>query len=157
VNVAARLEGQSRGYGVRIVLGEATREAVPDLATLELDLLRVRGRAHTERVFALLGGPDLAGDPVFAALRERHGFMLDTYRAQDWPAATAAVMACREALSAVAAALARQDVDLATLYDLYAARIATLRGTSPIPEWDGVFPEGPSGRDGQDIRQPGIR
>ena len=37
VNLAARLEGQSKSYGVDIVIGDATHKLVPDLATIELD------------------------------------------------------------------------------------------------------------------------
>ena len=40
VNTAARLEGQSKTYGVDIVLGPNTYEQVPELATTELDCQR---------------------------------------------------------------------------------------------------------------------
>ena len=43
VNLAARLEGQSKTYGVPIILGEATRDAAPSWAALELDLDRCQG------------------------------------------------------------------------------------------------------------------
>ena len=44
VNLAARLEGQSKIYGVPIILGEATRAAAPSWAALELDLVLVKGK-----------------------------------------------------------------------------------------------------------------
>jgi adenylate cyclase len=44
VNIASRLEGLSRAYGVDIVLGEDTAREAPDLALLELDQVRVKGR-----------------------------------------------------------------------------------------------------------------
>ena len=52
MNLAARLEGQSKGYGVRIVLGPSTAEQVPDLATLELDLIQVKGKTEAVRIFS---------------------------------------------------------------------------------------------------------
>jgi adenylate cyclase len=41
VNLASRLEGQSKNYGVIIVIGETTQAAAPIFATLELDLIAV--------------------------------------------------------------------------------------------------------------------
>ena len=55
VNLAARIEGQSKTYGVPIILGEATRAAAPSWATLELDLIILRGKAEAVRIYALLG------------------------------------------------------------------------------------------------------
>ena len=44
VNTAARLEGQSKNYGVDIVIGEATQREAQEYATLELDLIQVKGK-----------------------------------------------------------------------------------------------------------------
>ena len=43
VNLAARLEGQSKNYGVGIVIGETSTRAA-DYAVLELDLIAVKGK-----------------------------------------------------------------------------------------------------------------
>jgi adenylate cyclase len=57
VNLAARLEGASKAYGVPLLLGERTAQAVGDtFAVFELDRIRVKGK--TEEV------------PVATALRE---------------------------------------------------------------------------------------
>src|SRR3546814_12308133 len=72
VNLAARLEGQSPVYGVDIVLGQATAEAVGSRATyVELDLIRVKGKREPQRIFALLGGPELMEDPEVRRSEER--------------------------------------------------------------------------------------
>ena len=56
VNVAARLEGLSKEYGVRIVIGEATRQAAGDAFEYRfLDLVAVKGRAEPLHVYELLG------------------------------------------------------------------------------------------------------
>ena len=56
VNLASRLEGQCKTYGVGIIIGDKTRLQVPDYAALELDLVMVKGKTEPERVHALLGG-----------------------------------------------------------------------------------------------------
>ncbi|MFQ5953714.1 MAG: CHASE2 domain-containing protein [Kiloniellales bacterium] len=132
VNLASRLEGQCKTYGVDIVIGERTAEAAAGLATLELDLIRVKGKATPVRIHTLLGDERLGGEAAFAALAQGHQSMLAAYRAQDWDAADAALDRCRGlALDA--------GVDLRSLYELYAGRIADYRADPPPGDWDGVF------------------
>ncbi len=68
VNVAARLETSSKVYGFPIIVGEAVRSACADWAFLRLDTVQLRGRQQESGVFALLGGPEVAGDPRWAEL-----------------------------------------------------------------------------------------
>ncbi|HWB50729.1 MAG TPA: adenylate/guanylate cyclase domain-containing protein [Stellaceae bacterium] len=128
VNLASRLEGQTKTYHAGIIIGEATRAAAPSWAALELDLIAVKGKAEAVRIYALLGDAALAGSPAFTALAERHAAMLAAYRSQDWRGARAALAECRGC-----------DVGLAGFYDLYAERIAYFETNPPGPEWDGVF------------------
>ena len=45
VNLASRLEGQSKSYGVKTVIGPETYESVKDsYATLKLDMIAVKGK-----------------------------------------------------------------------------------------------------------------
>ncbi len=44
VNVASRLEGRTKHYGVGILVGEATRNAVKDVVFREIDRIRVKGK-----------------------------------------------------------------------------------------------------------------
>ena len=69
VNVASRLEGETKGYGVPIIVGEATANAVPHFALLRLGSIRVRGRLGASNVYALAGDETKAGDPGFIAVR----------------------------------------------------------------------------------------
>jgi adenylate cyclase len=128
VNLASRLEGQSKTYGLSIIVGEATREAAPSWAALELDLIAVKGKAEAVRIYTLLGDPAYAETPQFAELAERHAAMLERYRAQDWRAARAALCQCRHA-----------DPRLDGLYELYAERLSYFTDNPPAPDWDGVF------------------
>ena len=55
VNVASRLEGQSKTYDLMTIVGEETMARAPDFAFLEIDLLKVKGKTSATRIFALLG------------------------------------------------------------------------------------------------------
>ncbi|TAL08691.1 MAG: adenylate/guanylate cyclase domain-containing protein [Nitrospirae bacterium] len=56
VNVASRLEGLSKEYGVRVVLGEATRAAAGDaFASRFLGVVTVKGRNEPLSVYELVG------------------------------------------------------------------------------------------------------
>jgi adenylate cyclase len=128
VNLASRLEGQSKTYGVDIVVGEATREAASSWATVELDLIAVKGKQEAVRIYALLGPAELARSEAFRARAGRHDAFLAAYRAQRWDEATALAAECRAA-----------EPRLAPLYDLYDERITYYRANPPGEDWRGVF------------------
>jgi adenylate cyclase len=128
VNVASRLEGQSKTYDVGTVVGESTTARAPDFAFLELDLLKVKGKTEATRAFALLGDHVLRNSQSFIALAERHREFLARYRAKDWDAA--------EALSRECEKLNTSRLD--RLYELYRERIAYFRINPPPPDWDGA-------------------
>ncbi len=128
VNLAARLEGQSKTYGVPIVLGEVTRAAAPSWAALELDLIVVRGKAEPVRVYALLGDAADARSIKFRKLEERHAAMLTRYRERDWLGAREALDQCRG-----------RDARLEGLYNLYEARLIYSETNAPASDWKGVF------------------
>jgi len=130
VNTASRLEGQSKGYGVKIVIGEETWKQVPDMATLELDWIKVKGKTEAVVIYCLLGGEDLAQDRDFVTLSQFHQQMLDAYRAQDWNKAIKRLKECR---------LLCAPYEIDGLYDLYEARILDYQAAPPGEGWDGVF------------------
>jgi adenylate cyclase len=121
VNLASRLEGESKNYGVPIVIGEATERLTSGYATLELDLVAVKGKRDMTRIFALLGGRELGADPRFLAFRGEHQRMLGAYRARDWREARTLIEHCRGF-----------DPELAPLYDVYLARIAAYERMPPV-------------------------
>ena len=79
VNLASRLEGLSKEYGVAIILGADTAEAIGSIRTLiELDRIAVRGRATQSAIYTVLAaGPDAALDEV----GELHPDLLTAFRA----------------------------------------------------------------------------
>ena len=128
VNVASRLEGQQKTYGVTVIIGQETRDLVPEYASLELDLIQVQGRLEPERIYGLLGRRNLAESSEFESHRQNHDAFLAAYRAQDWSQARDLLARCR--LS--------DRHDLATLYDLFQARIEDYSTNPLMADWDGV-------------------
>ena len=61
VNIASRLEGETKKYGHAILLGPATKERVPSFATIPLERIQLRGRVESLEVFALVGAGNAGG------------------------------------------------------------------------------------------------
>jgi adenylate cyclase len=129
VNLASRLEGQTKAYGVNILISEATVSHVPDFASLELDLIRVKGKNEPVRIFTLLGEGDMAAGASFRQWHERHGQMMVAYRAT----------ALDDALRLIAECRAISGGMLDGFYAVFAARIEELKNEPPAPGWDGVY------------------
>jgi adenylate cyclase len=129
VNLASRIEGLSKPYGIPILLGEELARHLPDFATLEVDRVRVVGRDRPATIHALLGDEQLARSPAFAAFARRHAKLLDDYRSRNWDEAERAVDENLEAAT---------NLGLAKLYARYRASIATCREHPPGEGWDGV-------------------
>jgi adenylate cyclase len=127
VNVASRIEGLSKVYGVPLVVGEATMQRLGAVPAVELDVLRVKGRVQPTRVFTPLAAIGINGGS--AALVDRHNTMLKAYRCRDWQGAEGAIVACQEL----------GVVGLAELYRLYRQRIAEWRANPPPDDWDGTY------------------
>ena len=131
VNLASRLEGQSKSYGVPIIAGSKTALVAKDkFAVLELDFITVKGKKEPEVIYAIAGREDLAQSAHFQRLRNLTLEMLSCYRGRDWDGALAAIAKGR---------VADETSSLKALYDLYSERIAAFRETPPPENWDGVF------------------
>lgn len=130
VNLASRLEGQSKSYGVGTVIGEDTAAAVRgQLPVAELDLIAVKGKSEAVRIFTLLGDASLAQSPDYESLIADHDAMLAAYRAQRFDEAETLIGKCEGRLGGA----------LDGFYAIYRARIAEFRETPPPADWDGVY------------------
>jgi adenylate cyclase len=135
VNLAARLESQSRSYGVDIVIGDRTAKAVEGrFALLQLDLIAVKGKSEAVRVYTIVGGADMVKDPFFQRWHAANDALLAAYRARQWDTAEARLAECRDLARRTLGERAPLD-----FYDLYAERIAEFRRTPPEQGWDGVY------------------
>lgn len=134
VNLASRLEAQTKQYGVGILLGEncLAEPDVAGLAWLELDLLRVKGRQQPTRIYTLLGDEKLAEEHLFTELKKEHERFLNFYRACNWDEARKQIKPCRYLAE-------KLELELDQLYACYRERIDSLRESSLPQDWDGVY------------------
>lgn len=150
VNLASRLEGMTKQYGVAILASEGTRRAVGDRFVFrELDVIRVKGKSQPVRIFELLDfvlrerrqgaarrkGPDRRqGSSPVAAVAPTYPRMLELYET--------AFAAYRE--RDFQAAHTRFHAVLREFPDdgpsrLLADRCAQFLVEEPAPDWDGVY------------------
>src|SRR5690606_31731831 len=68
VNLASRIEGLTKAYGLSVLVTDQVRDGAGDLAFLEVDRVRVVGRAEPAPIFTLLGDAGHAQTASFRAL-----------------------------------------------------------------------------------------
>ena len=130
VNLASRLEGQSKGYGVKTVIGQETNDAVKkSYATLQLDMLAVKGKKEAVSIFCLLGDPNFKETKDFKDLESKHNKILDYYFSQKWA----------EALNEMKLAKSLCKNVMSDYYDMMSERINEYQMSPPPENWDGVF------------------
>ncbi len=131
VNLASRLEGQSKEYGFPIIVGSRTALAAREkFAILELDFIMVKGKKEPEVIYAIAGRQDTAHSARFQRLRNLTIEMLACYRNRDWEGALAAIERGRRTDEA-------RSLEL--LYNLYEARILGYQENPPPEDWNGAF------------------
>ncbi len=126
VNLASRLEGITKEYGVGIVVGENTKAAAPEFVYRELDLVRVKGKDEPVAIFEPVG---LSGKVEEAVLEEMKLFQqaLRSYRKQEWDKAELQLFNLQKMYPNT------------KLYQVYAERVDYFRKNLPATDWDGVF------------------
>jgi adenylate cyclase len=114
VNLASRLEGQSKNYGVRIVLGTKTAEYVKDeYPVVEMDCIAVKGKTEGVTIYTL-------GTTV----NYKHDMYLQAYYRGDW---TRAKKICKELIDS--------ETDIKHYYECMLERLE-----EGLPaNWDGVY------------------
>jgi adenylate cyclase len=131
VNLASRLEGQTKEYGLPIIIGSKTAGAIREkFALLELDFIMVKGKKEPEVIYALAGREDVMHSARFQHLRNLTIEMLACYRSRDWDDALAAIERGRRTDEALT---------LERLYNLYEARILEFKRNPPPQDWNGAY------------------
>jgi adenylate cyclase len=131
VNLASRLEGQTKEYGLPIIIGSKTAGAIKEkFALLELDFIMVKGKKEPELIYALVGREDVMYSAHFQRLRTLAIEMLACYRSRDWDDALAAIERGRRTDEALT---------LERLYKLYEARIFEFKKNPPPQDWNGAY------------------
>ncbi len=132
VNLASRLEGQSKYYGMNIVIGEKTKDALKGFAVLELDLIKVKGKTSAVRVYGLMGDELLAQTEAWQDYSLLHDAMLAAYRARMWEQT---LDLCQRMNACAAAA----SFEVSGFLSLYRERAADYRDSPPPSDWDGSY------------------
>ena len=131
VNLASRLEGQCKSYGLPIIIGSRTAQMIKDrFAILELDFIAVKGKKEPEVAYAIMGREEMAQSGKFQFWRDLNMRMLTRYRNRDWTAALAVIEEGRAA---------DDENRFKTLYDVYDKRIRAFQITPPPDDWDGAY------------------
>ena len=131
VNLASRLEGQSKEYGFPIIVGSKTALAAKDrFAILELDFIMVKGKTEPEVIYAVAGRQDVALSERFQMQRNLTIEMLAAYRNRNWDDALDAIARGRRTDEAHA---------LELFYRLYEKRILAFQKDPPPDDWSGAY------------------
>ena len=131
VNLASRLEGQTKEYGFPIIVGSRTALAAKDkFAILELDFIMVKGKTEPEVIYAIAGREDVMRSGAFQRLRNITIEMLACYRNRDWQGALDAIERGRRSEDAGT---------LEKLFTLYEARIEEFKIDPPAESWNGAY------------------
>jgi adenylate cyclase len=127
VNLASRLEGLTKQYGLDLLLGESAADLVNEVFHLQLvDLVRVKGKNNPIRVYTVLGTQT---EPLAHDVNEYltcYAEGIKRYQMAKFQSAMKSFGNC----------LAIRPGD--KLAELYVARCNDLEKNPPGPEWDGV-------------------
>ena len=130
VNLASRLEGQSKNYGVLIVLGPITAERVDDeFFTLELDCIAVKGKKEGVVIYTVFHNPTKENYEQWDMARSKHNLMLTYYRQQNWTKASQLVKELKGQFNSM----------MDNYYDIWLQRIIEMKFSNLPKDWDGVF------------------
>ena len=125
VNVASRLEGRTKYYGVGILVGEATRNAVKEVVFKEIDRIKVKGKDEAVTIYEPLGPEGEVERKLLDELKLWNQ-TLRAYRAQAWDQVEVSLLNLQRMNPAC------------ELYALYGERVTQFRRAPPPAGWDGV-------------------
>jgi adenylate cyclase len=125
VNLASRLEGQSKSYHVKMVIGPQTYEYVKDeYLCLELDCLAVKGKTKGVNIYTIVNKNGLN-----IAFARAHGEFLMHYREQNWDKALEYIPYVENAF----------EGDMKEYYAMMVERIEEYKANPLSKDWDGVY------------------
>jgi adenylate cyclase len=131
VNLASRLEGQSKNYGVKIVLGPITAERLGnEYFTLELDCIAVKGKTEGVTIYTVFYNPTEDQKPDWTLAKELHGLMIDYYRKQQWERATGLIQTNLKGCF---------NGQMDDYYAIWLERIEEMKNKNLPSDWDGVY------------------
>ena len=129
VNVASRMEGLTKQYGVNNLVSESTARGIDGFAMIEIDKVMVMGREEPTSVYSVVGGRDRASQADFQELKRLHERFLGRYR----------TMQFEDAAADLALLKSRAPSELEKVYDEYQLRLAKYAVEPPPAGWDGSY------------------
>jgi adenylate cyclase len=131
VNLASRLEGQTKTYGLDLLIGEDTvNQTIEDFAYIEIDKIKVKGRDAAIHVYTALGDDGMLNKTSFRKYRVEHKKFLRDYRRGDFEGASNRIPELM---------INKHGRALKKYYEVMAKRMADYRENPPSGEWNGVF------------------
>lgn len=132
VNLASRLEGITKQYGLWNCIGNTTAQGVMNaFALIEIDQVAVKGRSLPERIWTVAGEAEVLANPDYLAMKAAVDEGIAAYRLQDWDRAEEAYKR--------AGTYSLEAYDPSGLVDVFRERIAEYRADPPPKDWNGVY------------------
>jgi adenylate cyclase len=129
VNLASRLEGQSKPYHVAMVIGPKTNEYVKtDFFTLPLDCLAVKGKKEGVNIFTVLDVPQHSV-PAYKTAKSAHMAMYNSYQKQQFKKT---ITLCKDLKGSF-------DSKMDAYYDMWIERCEEYILNPPGDAWDCVY------------------
>ncbi len=128
VNLASRLEGACKTYGVKVLLSEFTLAALTHSPRVrEIDLMRAKGKKQPVAIYEGLDHHTAVTFPNMEQTVEHFARGLSAYRKREWT----------KSLACLDAALACNPADKPS--QIYRKRCLHFLEQPPVEEWDGVW------------------
>ena len=130
VSVASRLEGQTKGYGVLVIIGPDTyKEVDKDFFCLELDCIAVKGKAEGLNIYTPLLHTNVNDLTNYQLAAEEHNKMLSLYRLKKFDQA---IDLCKNLMG-------KFDGQMDHYYDLWIERCKEMATMNLPDNWDGIY------------------
>jgi adenylate cyclase len=130
VSVASRLEGQTKGYGVLLIIGPDTYKEVKDnFFCLELDCIAVKGKAIGLNIYTPLLHTDGVDMAAYQAARLNHNQMLAAYQDQKFDLA----------IKLTKDLIGEFDGQMDHSYELWIERCKEMKTHALPKDWDGIY------------------
>ena len=124
VNLAARLEGQSKSYGVKLVVGEdSTKDCIDQFNFIPLDTIAVKGKTEPVNIYTVMK----TNDDTYR-MKNSMTEAIDQYKLRKWIIAQKLFRSIKIS-----------HPELATVSQLYINRCDTYSKAPPPKDWIGVF------------------
>jgi adenylate cyclase len=125
VNLASRLEGQSKPYHVKLVIGQRTYELVKDeYLCLELDCIAVKGKTEGVNIYTIV-----PRNSTNIAYSRTHEDFIRLYRAQEWTKLYEYYLTLQNAFGG----------EMREYYEMMMERVQEFMHNPPGAEWDGIY------------------